>query len=366
MILAIETSCDDSAIALIGPRGEILFEALSSQIDLHAKYGGVVPEIASRKHLISLSFLLHELEAHPAFDPEKIRAIAVTQSPGLVGSVLVGLSWAKGLSWAWKKPLIAVDHLEGHLLAPFLDHPDLEYPYLGLIASGGHTHLVYVEGLGDYRLLGRTMDDALGEAYDKVAKMLGFEYPGGPIVDAIASNATTASIKFPIPLLRRKTFNFSFSGLKTAVRNEAIKLNLRVEHSKLLRYDDYLQMEPEKKALIEDLCNSFQQCCAQIVANRFEQAIKILQPKRLVLTGGVAANLGIRAKLSELAKRKGAVLYCPTPAHCTDNGAMIGQVAFQYLSKNKGICPDPLSLAASPKSTLGLMEIDPMFDLEKQ
>lgn len=366
MILAIETSCDDSAIALIGPEGKIYYEGLSSQIDAHAKYGGVVPEIASRKHLLSLPLLLNELKSLPEFDPAKLRAIAVTQSPGLVGSVLVGLSWAKGLSWAWDKPLIPVDHLEGHLLAPFLDHPDLAFPYLGLIASGGHTHLVYVEGLGKYKLVGKTMDDALGEAYDKVAKMLGFEYPGGPIVDKIAGQSKTASIKFPIPLTRRKTFNFSFSGLKTAVRNEATRLGIRVEGTKLLQYEDYLEMPTEKKALIEDICNSFQECCAKIVANRFEEAMKILNPTRLVLTGGVAANQGIREKLADLAHRKGATLYCPTPAHCTDNAAMIGQVAFQYLEKNQGICPDPLSLAASPKSTLGLMEVDPLFDLENK
>lgn len=361
MILAIETSCDDSALALIDDQGQVAFEAISSQIDLHARYGGVVPEIASRKHLLTLPLMMRHLFEETGVTPEGIDQIAVTYAPGLVGSVLVGLTWAKTLAWTWGKPLVPVDHLEGHLLAPFLDHPDLDFPYLALIASGGHTHLVWAEALGQYRLLGKTLDDALGEAYDKVAKMLGFAYPGGPIIDQLAQQAQRADIPFPIPFKGKKTFNFSFSGLKTAVRNEATARNLRVEKKRLLGYADFAAFEPSLQAELSNLAASFQNCVAQIVKERFEQALERIEAKRLVLTGGVAANSGIRTALDGLAQSRGLELYCPSLKHCTDNAAMIGRTAWAYLEKGQGVEPRPWSLGASPKSPLGLMEVDREF-----
>ena len=361
MILAVETSCDDSALALIDAEGKVAFEAISSQIDLHAKYGGVVPEIASRKHLVTLPWMMRHLFDETGLEPEKVSALAVTYAPGLVGSVLVGLSWAKALAWTWGKPLVPVDHLEGHLLAPFLDHADLEFPYLALIASGGHTHLVWAEGLGRYKLLGKTLDDALGEAYDKVAKMLGFAYPGGPVIDKLAQRAETASIDFPTPFKGKKTFNFSFSGLKTAVRNEAEARNLRVEKKQLLGYADFERLEPSRQAALTDLAASFQRRTAQIVRERFEQALERIDAKRLVLTGGVAANSGIRASLEDLAHSRGLRLFCPSLTHCTDNAAMIGRTAWAYINQGRGAAPNPWSLGASPKSPLGLMEVDREF-----
>ncbi|MDT8446752.1 MAG: tRNA (adenosine(37)-N6)-threonylcarbamoyltransferase complex transferase subunit TsaD [bacterium] len=361
MILAIETSCDDSALALIDRQGQVVFEALSSQIDWHAKFGGVVPEIASRKHLVTLPLMMEHLRQERGLDPADLSAVAVTQAPGLVGSVLVGLSWAKALAWSWNLPLVPVDHLEGHLLAPFLDHPQLDFPYLALIASGGHTHLVWAEGLGEYKLLGKTLDDALGEAYDKVAKMLGFAYPGGPIIDRIAQESESASIQFPIPFKGKKTFNFSFSGLKTAVRNEAEARKLRVEKKRLLGYADYLNFEASHRLALADIAASFQNCVAQIVTERFEQALGRIEAKRLVLTGGVAANSGIRAAMMSLAQRRGLELYYPSRVHCTDNAAMIGRTAWAYLQAGRGKCEEPLSLGASAKSALGLMEVEPEF-----
>ncbi|OGH00852.1 MAG: tRNA (adenosine(37)-N6)-threonylcarbamoyltransferase complex transferase subunit TsaD [Candidatus Lambdaproteobacteria bacterium RIFOXYD1_FULL_56_27] len=358
MILAIETSCDDSALALIGRQGEVVYESLSSQVDFHGKYGGVVPEIASRRHLLTLPLLFEELKAARGLKAEEIRAIAVTQAPGLVGSILVGLSWAKALAWAWDKPLVAVDHLEGHLLAARLDHPELEFPFLSLIASGGHTHLVLAEGLGRYRLLGKTLDDALGEAYDKVAKLLGFEYPGGPILDKIANSSKTASTQFTLPLQKHKTLNFSFSGIKTAVLNEAIARNLRVENLRLLGYSDFQALPEPSRLAIADLVNSFQTTAAKIVVQRFEQALAKVSVQRISLTGGVAANSALRQALGELAQKRGLEFYCPLPKHCTDNAAMIGQVAFEYLKLGTGVHPNPLSLGASPKSPMGLMELD--------
>ncbi|OGG94747.1 MAG: tRNA (adenosine(37)-N6)-threonylcarbamoyltransferase complex transferase subunit TsaD [Candidatus Lambdaproteobacteria bacterium RIFOXYD2_FULL_50_16] len=361
MILAIETSCDDSAVALLNEAGQPVYEAISSQAGLHAKYGGVVPEMASRQHLATLPLMLDQLKQEVGLNPDQIKAIAVTQAPGLIGSVLVGLNYAKSLAWAWDKPLVPVDHLEGHLLAPFLDHPDFKFPFLSLIASGGHTHLILAKGLGDYHLLGKTLDDALGEAFDKTAKLLGLSYPGGPILDRIAQGSVRADIEFPLPLQKSKTLDFSFSGIKTAVKNQAIARQLRVENSELVGYAGFEAWDSRRKEEVGNLVASFQNCAVRIVCQRFSQALERVSVSQISLTGGVAANSALAGGLAALAKEKGLGFFRPSLKHCTDNAAMIGLVAQLYLKQGLGVAPDPRGLRASPKSAIGLMELSPDF-----
>jgi tRNA N6-adenosine threonylcarbamoyltransferase len=358
MILAIETSCDDSAVSLLDMDGKVITNQISSQIELHEKYGGIVPEIASRTHLITLPLLLRHVLSETGIGLKDLKAVAVTSAPGLIGSLLVGVSYAKTLAWIAGAPLIPVDHLEGHLLAPFLDHNDLRFPYLALIASGGHTHLIIAKGLGDYQLLGRTMDDAAGEAYDKVAKMMGFLYPGGPIIEKLAAECPEPGINFTIPLRGKKTFDFSFSGLKTAVRNEAIARELYVEKKELISYETFSQ-KPESVAKVgtRDIAASFQKTVEKIVIQRFDQALKVFPMKQIVLTGGVAANKGLQSALADLAKKKGISFYHPDSSHCMDNAAMIGYAALQHLKKGDIPQDDFLRLNASSRSPISQMVV---------
>ncbi|MCG8339279.1 MAG: tRNA (adenosine(37)-N6)-threonylcarbamoyltransferase complex transferase subunit TsaD [Proteobacteria bacterium] len=358
MLLSIETSCDDSAVALLDMEGNVITSQISSQTALHERYGGIVPEIASRKHLTTLPLLLRHVFQESSVKLTDLQGIAVTYAPGLIGSLLVGVSYAKTLAWIAKAPLIPVDHLEGHLLAPFLDHKKLRFPYLGLIASGGHTHLVVANGLGDYTLLGKTMDDAAGEAYDKVAKMLGFQYPGGPIIEQLAAGCSNPSIEFPVPLKGKKNLDFSFSGLKTAVRNEALARNLYVEKRRLISYEEFSNRpESIEKAMVCDIAASFQLTVEKTISGRIEKALKKTDLKQFVLTGGVAANQGIRKSLVKLAQKKKKQFFYPELEHCTDNAAMIGYTALQYLKaghiENNGL----LRLNASSKSPIGLMTV---------
>jgi len=357
MILALETSCDDTAAALLDLDGKVILSRIASQIDFHKAFGGVVPEIASRQHLKVLPLLVKHLLEESQTSLKDLTAIAVTQAPGLIGSVLVGVSYAKAMAWSLDIPLVPVDHLEGHLLAPFLDHPDLEFPYLALIASGGHTHLLLAQGLGDYELLGKTLDDALGEAYDKTAKMLGFPYPGGPLIEQLAEHCPNPGIAFPIPLKGKKTLNFSFSGLKTAVRNQAIKWEILVEKKELIDYHRFIQeVNKEKLLLIADVAASFQQVVEKIVSQRIQQALKQFPVQRIVLTGGVAANQGLRRVLNELAEKKGAGFFAPSPHYCTDNAAMIGYTAHCYLKASPQGYPLDLFMNAASKSPLSRLE----------
>jgi len=358
MILAIETSCDDSAVALLNMNGDVITNEISSQIDLHKKYGGIVPEIASRKHLTSLPLILRHTFQKYSIQLNELNGIAVTYSPGLIGSLLVGVNYAKTLAWIAGCPLFPIDHLEGHLLAPFLDEKDLSFPYLALIASGGHTHIIHAKALGDYQLLGRTMDDAAGEAYDKVAKMLGFQYPGGPIIEKIAENFPEPDIVFPIPLKGKKILDFSFSGLKTAVRNESIKRNVYTDTEQLISYSDFEQMNDlNRKNEIGNIAASFQRIMCQIFERRMKEAINRTRCKKMTISGGVAANKGIRKTLTELAKKRGIGFYYPSIINCTDNAAMIGHTALQYYNAgNRGI-DEPLTLNASSKSPLGQLQV---------
>ncbi len=359
MILAFETSCDDSAVAIMDMTGKLVANEISSQIPFHQQYGGVVPEIASRQHLLTLPLVLRYTLEKNGLTLNDIKAIAVTSAPGLVGSLLVGISYAKTLSWIKNIPLIPVDHLEGHLLAPFLDNPELTFPYLGLIASGGHTHLVVARELGSYQLLGKTIDDAVGEAYDKVAKMLGFHYPGGPVVDKLAAEYLHPDIDFPLPLKGKKVLNFSFSGLKTAVRNEALSRGVYVERRKLLHYDDFMRSEDSpKKRDIMNIASSFQKIVEKIISKRFQQALRMYPHKKIVITGGVAANRGLRKELTKLASNRQIDFYHPQTKNCTDNAAMIAYVALQYIKKGNKNFDNNLKLNASPRSPLGQLELE--------
>ncbi len=358
MILAIETSCDDSAVAVLDMDGRVITSEISSQISLHKKYGGIVPELASRKHLTTLPLILRHVFDEHQLKLSDFKAIAVTYAPGLIGSLLVGVAYAKSLSWIAGIPLIPVDHLEGHLLAPFLDHPNLHFPYLALIASGGHTHLIIAKGLGDYQLLGKTMDDAAGEAYDKVAKMLGFQYPGGPVIEQLAAECKKPTIQFPVPLKGKKTLNFSFSGLKTAVRNEAVKHDVYVEKKELISYNDFKSWpKNKKKEKIRDIAASFQKTMIEIITSRFKETLVFTRQNKMILTGGVAANKGIRQGLEKLATQKKVHFFCPNGNNCTDNAAMIGYTALQYYKKGYRFGGNFLKLNASSKSPIGLMEV---------
>lgn len=314
LVLSIDTSCDETAAAVVKDGRAILSNVVSSQIKDHAEYGGVVPEIASRRHLEAIPLVIEEAlrTANVSFD--NIQGIAVTQGPGLVGALLVGISAAKAIGFARNIPVVGINHIEGHLFAPFLEKP-VDFPFLALVVSGGHTHLYRVEGVGRYRTLGQTLDDAAGEAFDKVAKLLGLSYPGGVVIDRLAAAGDPRAVSLPRPLLHDGTFNFSFSGLKTAVLN-------------------YLQKHPQAKdgENLNNLCASFQLAASEVLTAKTMAAAAAAGLGRIVVTGGVACNSGLRRMISEKAAEAGIELRIPAPALCTDNAAMIGVPGDFYLS----------------------------------
>ncbi len=319
IVLGIETSCDETAAAVVarGPdgAGRILSNVVLSQTEAHAAFGGVVPEIAARAHVEALDGIVRAALADAGVTLAALDAIAATAGPGLIGGVLVGLTTAKALSFAAGKPLIAVNHLEGHALTARLTD-GVAFPYLLLLVSGGHTQIVRVDGVGDYTRLGTTIDDALGEAFDKTAKLLGLGYPGGPKVEAAARGGDPKRFPLPRPMAGRPQPDFSFSGLKTAVRNEAAAV---------------APLGPQDVA---DLCAAFQAAAADVVADRIRVAFDLFgeETPTLVVAGGVAANGAIRARLREVADRRGARLIVPPPALCTDNGAMIAWAGLERLA----------------------------------
>ncbi len=301
-VLGLETSCDETGVAVYDTERGLLAERLHSQVDLHARYGGVVPEIASRDHLRRLLPLVQEVLAEAGV--QRPAAIGYTAGPGLVGALMVGSGLANGLALAWDCPVVAVHHMEGHLLAPLLEPEPPEFPFLALLVSGGHTLLVGVDGLGRYRLLGGTLDDAVGEAFDKTAKMLGLGYPGGPALARLAERGSDTAFAFPRPMLKRPGFDFSFSGLKTAVM-------LQVRASEAAG-----DLEGDRA----DIAASFQRAAIDTLVGRTLQAARQERAERIVVAGGVGANALLR---SELAARFGGRVFYPRPAFCTDNGAMI-------------------------------------------
>ncbi|MFK7901923.1 MAG: tRNA (adenosine(37)-N6)-threonylcarbamoyltransferase complex transferase subunit TsaD [Nitratireductor sp.] len=348
LVLGIETSCDETAASLVqsttpntdgGPKGEILSNVVHSQIDEHAAYGGVVPEIASRAHLSKLDFIIEAALKEAGKELTDIDAIAVTAGPGLAGGLLTGLMTAKALSFAANIPYFAINHLEGHALTARLTN-QIEYPYLLLLVSGGHSQFLEINGLGNYTKLATTIDDALGEAFDKTAKLLSLGHPGGPLVEKAALNGDPKRFAFPRPLPSKTDMNFSFSGLKTAVRKAA------QENAPLSNQD------------IADICASFQQAVVDVLSNRtkkmiakFNETHKNLETKNLVVAGGVAANQKIKQTLEQTCKAHGYNLITP-PAHlCTDNAAMIAWAGVEHFEVST-----PSSLNVAPRSRWPLDE----------
>ena len=315
-ILAIESSCDETAASVVKNGREVLSNVISSQIALHTLYGGVVPEIASRKHIEKVNQVVQAAldEAHMTLDG--ITAIAVTYGPGLVGALLVGVAAAKAIAYAAKKPLVPVHHIEGHVSANFIEHPDLEPPFVCEIVSGGHTHLVIVKDYGEFEIIGRTMDDAAGEAFDKVARAVGLGYPGGPKVDKAAKEGNPHAMEFPRAKVGGSQYDFSFSGMKSAVLN----------------YINQAEMKGET-ICVPDLCASFQNAVVDVLVSRAVAATKKFGYKKLAIAGGVASNSALRAGMKAACEKAGIEFYYPSPIFCTDNAAMIGAAGYyEYIN----------------------------------
>jgi len=313
LLLAIETSCDETAAAVVRDGRTILSSVVASQIPVHAEYGGVVPEIASRKHLEMISPVISQALREASVELSSIEGIAVTRGPGLAGALLVGLSAAKALASARDIPFVGVHHIEGHLLAPLLEQ-QVEFPFIALVVSGGHTHLYHVEGIGRYKTLGRTIDDAAGEAFDKSAKIMGLEYPGGAMIDAFARGGDASAVRLPRPMINDGTLNFSFSGLKTAILQHVAKNPVTLPSQAL-----------------NDLCASLQGAICDVLSFKAEAALLQTGAKRLVLAGGVACNSGLRNRIKELSISLGIELHIPSPALCGDNAAMLAVPGDYYL-----------------------------------
>lgn len=328
LTLGIETSCDDTAVALLRGAREVVADVVSSQIDEHSPFGGVVPELASRMHQEALLPLVRAVLADAHVEPSSLGLIAVTSGPGLMGSLLVGVMTAKALSQGWGVPLIGVDHLEGHIFAGVAAHAELAPPFLCLIVSGGHTEIVLARGYGDYELLGSTRDDAAGEAYDKAAKMLGLGYPGGPIIERLASRGDDRAFDFPVAFKRTSEVEFSFSGTKTAFRTEVERIASR-----------------GGEMPTADLCASFQRAITDALLTKVMLAVERTGVRRVAISGGVAANAALRTRLSEMGARSGFDVYLPPRRTCTDNAVMIAAAGYAaYMRGERSdltLSPDP-------------------------
>lgn len=332
IVLAIETSCDETSVAIVKDGREVLANVISSQIDIHKKFGGVVPEVASRKHIENINAIIQEALDKARITFDDIDVVATTYGPGLVGALLVGLSSAKAIAFGKNIPLVGVNHIEGHIYANFIEDKSLEPPFMSLIVSGGHTHLVYVEDYGQYEILGRTRDDAAGEAFDKVARSLELGYPGGPIIDNLAKKGNKEAIDFPRSYLEEGSFDFSFSGLKSAVLN-------------------YLNNSKQKSLniVVEDVAASFQEAVVEVLVEKSIKAAKLKNSKIIALAGGVASNSRLRDLMKKRCDEENIELKYPSKILCTDNGAMIGSVG--YYNYIKGIRSD-LDLNAVPNLKL--------------
>ncbi len=331
-ILAIESSCDETAAAVVKDGTNVLSNIINTQIELHKVYGGVVPEIASRLHIENISAVVDRAIADSGLPKEEIDAIAVTYGPGLVGALLVGVSYAKGLSFALNKPLVPVHHIKGHICANFIENPDLKPPFVCLVASGGHSHIVYVKDYNDCEVLARTRDDAAGEAFDKVSRVLGFGYPGGPAIQKAAECGNPQAIHFPRVSMGESGFDFSFSGVKTAVLN-------------------YIHTSEQRGEEINkyDVAASFQEAVIDVLSTHLIECAKKYNTQKVALAGGVAANKPLRERVLQKAEKSGMRFFCPSLSLCTDNAAMIGCAGYyEYLSGTRG----DMSLNAVPNLAL--------------
>ena len=332
-ILAIESSCDETAAAVVRNGREVLSNVIYSQIDLHTLYGGVVPEIASRKHIDKINQVVEKAITDSGMQLKDMDAIAVTYGPGLVGPLLVGVSFAKALAYGANLPIIGVHHIEGHICANYIANKELEPPFMCLIVSGGHTHLVKVADYGNYEILGKTEDDAAGEAFDKVARAIGLGYPGGPKIDRVSKSGNPEAIKFPRAKVGGSEYDFSFSGLKSAVLN----------------YLNTASMNNET-IVTEDVAASFQQAVIDVLVGHSMEALNQYGFKKFAIAGGVASNSGLREAFENACKERNIEFFLPPPILCTDNAAMIGSAAyFEYISGVR----HGLDLNAVPNLKLG-------------
>ncbi len=317
LILGLETSCDETGVALYDSDRGLLAHALHSQIALHAEYGGVVPELASRDHVRKTLPLLKEIFRTAGVTPDAVDGVAYTRGPGLIGALLVGAAIGRSLAWTWGVPAIGVHHMEGHLLAPMLEADPPPFPFVALLVSGGHTLLVQVDGIGQYRILGESVDDAAGEAFDKTAKLLGLPYPGGPALAKLAEQGTPGRFSFPRPMTDRPGCDFSFSGLKTAA----------------ITAWRALEPTPENRA---DIAHAFEDAVVETLAIKCQRALRETRLRRLVIAGGVGANRRLRQRLREMTAAMGGQVHYPRLEFCTDNGAMIAYAGWRRLAAGSG------------------------------
>ncbi|HEY9032895.1 MAG TPA: tRNA (adenosine(37)-N6)-threonylcarbamoyltransferase complex transferase subunit TsaD [Pseudomonadales bacterium] len=327
-VLGIETSCDETGVAIYDDQLGLLAERLYSQVSLHTDFGGVVPELASRDHVVKLLPLIDEVLAEAGLSPADIDGIAYTAGPGLVGALMVGAATAHSLAYVWGKPAIGVHHMEGHLLAPMLEDNPPAFPLVALLVSGGHTQLVQVDGIGRYQLLGESLDDAAGEAFDKAAKMMGLSYPGGPAIAALAEKGTAGRFVFPRPMVNRPGLDFSFSGLKTFTATTIT---------------DCGALDDQDKA---DIAAGFEQAVAETLTIKCRRALEQTGCRRLLIAGGVSANRSLRRHLQAMVEKLGGELFYARPSLCTDNGAMIAYAGCQRLKAGQ---QTPLGIDVRPR-----------------
>ncbi|MBR9866530.1 MAG: tRNA (adenosine(37)-N6)-threonylcarbamoyltransferase complex transferase subunit TsaD [Oceanospirillales bacterium] len=337
-VLGIETSCDETGVAIYDSEAGLLGDALYSQVAMHAEYGGVVPELASRDHVRKLLPLVKEVLSQADTRPEELDAVAYTAGPGLIGALMVGASTGRAMALAWGIPAIGVHHMEGHLLAPMLEQQPPAFPFVALLVSGGHTQLVQVEAIGEYTLLGESLDDAAGEAFDKAAKMLGLHYPGGPEVARLAELGDRKRFRFPRPMTDRPGLDFSFSGLKTFTLNTSNDLRVNGELS-----------EKDRR----DIAAAFEEAVVETLAIKCRRALQHTGFKQLVIAGGVSANQRLRDRLEVMVKKERAELFYARPQFCTDNGAMIAYAGCQRLMAGQ---QSDLSIQCVPRWPLDTLE----------
>ena len=333
LVLGIETSCDETGIALYHGQSGLLAQQVYSQVELHAEYGGVVPELASRDHIRKALPLIRQVMDEAAVNAQQIKGVAYTTGPGLIGALLVGSALGRSLAWAWGVPALGVHHMEGHLLAPMLEPDPPAFPFVALLVSGGHTQLVEVSALGCYRILGESLDDAVGEAFDKTAKLLGLPYPGGPALAQLAVAGNSDRFRFPRPMTDRPGLDFSFSGLKTFALNT---------------WQNSAQNEQDRA----DIARAFEDAAVDTLLIKCRRALHETGQRRLVIAGGVGANRCLRERLGALAKELGARVYFPRPALCTDNGAMIAYAGYCRLAAGQVDDTCIRALARWPLDTL--------------